>query len=116
MTTKTITVFVDHPSHRQTSGTATPVGNFTEGASLLISYSMSTLIDKETALRVTNTTESPYSIKKNTETDDFAVVTPEQSNLIKPVDAAIFGTILEGVWYDYLPKRITQNKQTRATE
>ena len=66
MTTKTITTFVDHPSKWNTTGTLTPPEKFTETASLLISHSMSTIIDTRTAVRVTNTMESPYLIKKST--------------------------------------------------
>ena len=67
-TTKTVTAFIDHPSKWNTTGTVTPLEKFTETASLLISHSMSTIIDKRIAVRVTNTTESPYLIKK-THTD-----------------------------------------------
>ena len=42
---------------------------------------------------MTNTTESPYLIKKHTEVAEFSVVTPEQSKLIKPVDMAILSMI-----------------------
>ena len=56
-TTKTITAFIDHPSKWNTTGTVTPLEKFTETASLLISHSMSTIIDKRIAVRVTNTTE-----------------------------------------------------------
>ena len=45
-TTKTITTFIDHPSKWKTTGTVTPLEKFTETASLLISHSMSTIIDK----------------------------------------------------------------------
>ena len=65
-TTKTITAFVDHPSKWKTTGTVIPLEKFTEAASLLISHSMSTKIDKRTVVRVTNTTELPYLIKKHT--------------------------------------------------
>ena len=64
MTTKTITAFVDHSSVWNTTGTVTPVEKFTEAASLITSHSMSTIIDRKIAVRVTNTTESPYTIKK----------------------------------------------------
>ena len=57
MITKTITAFVEQPSEWHTSGTVTPVGKITETAFLLKSLSMSTTIDKKTAIRVTNTTE-----------------------------------------------------------
>ena len=88
-TTKTVTAFIDHPSKWNTTGTVTPLEKFTETASLLISHSMSTIIDKRIAVRLTNTTESPYLIKKHTQIAEFSVVTPEQSKHIKPVDMAI---------------------------
>ena len=92
-TTKTITAFIDHPSKWNTTGTVTPLDKFTEAASLLISHSMSTIIDKRIAVTVTNTTESPYLIKKHTQIAEFSVVTPEQSKHIKPVDMAILSMI-----------------------
>ena len=88
-TTKTVKAFIDHPSKWNTTGTVSPLEKFTETASLLISQSMSTLIDKSIAVRVTITTESPNLIKKHTQIADFSVVTPEQSKHIKPVDMAI---------------------------
>ena len=96
-TTKTRTAFVDYPSKRNTTGTVTPLEKFTETASLLISHSMSTIIDKKTAVRVTNTTESPYFIKKHTQNAEFSVVTPEQSKHIKPVDMATLSMIPQDV-------------------
>ena len=96
MTTKTITAFVDHSSERNTTGTVTPVEKFTEAASLVISHSMSTIFHRKIAVRVTNTTESPYTINKNTQIAEFSVVTPEQSKFIKPVDTAILSMIPEG--------------------
>ena len=94
--TKTITAFVDHPSKRNTTGTATPLEKFTETASLLNSHSLSSIIDKRIAVRVTNTTELPYLIKKHTQIAEFSVVTPEQSKHIKSVDMAILSMIPQG--------------------
>ena len=54
---------------------------------------MSTIFDKRIAVRVTNTTESPYLIKKHTQIAEFSVVTPQQSKHIKPVDMAILSMI-----------------------
>ena len=87
-TTKTITAFIDPPSKWNTTGTVTPLEKLTETASLLILHLMSTIIDKRIAIRVTNTSELPYLIKKHTEIAEFSVVTPEQSKHIKPVDMA----------------------------
>ena len=96
MTTKTITVFVDDASKWNTTGTVTPLEKFTETASLLISHSVSTIIDKRIAVRITNTTESPYPIKKHTQVAEFSVVNSEQSKHIKPVDVAILSKIPQG--------------------
>ena len=95
-TTKTVTAFIDHPSKWKTTGTVTPLEKFTEIANLLISHSMSTIVDKRIAVSVTNTTESPYLIKKHTQIAEFSVVTPEQSKHIKPVDMAILSMIPQG--------------------
>ena len=92
-TTNKITAFIDHPSEWNTTGTVTPLEKFTETANLLISHSMSTIIDKRVAFRVTNTTELPYLCKKHTQTAEFSVATPEQSKHIKPVDMAILSMI-----------------------
>ena len=62
-TTKTVTAFVDNSSKWATIGTVTPLEKVTETATLLISGSMSTIIDKRIAVRVSNTTESPSLIK-----------------------------------------------------
>ena len=96
MTTKAITAFVDHLSEWKTTDTVTPEEKFTEAASLLISHSISTRFDKNIAVRVTNRTESLYTINKNTQIADFSVVTPEQSKFFKTVDTAILNMIPEG--------------------
>ena len=57
---------------------------------------MSTIFDKRIAVRVTNTTEKPYLMKKHTETAEFSVVTPEQSKHIKPVCMAILSMTPQG--------------------
>ena len=98
MTTETITIFVDLTTHR--------IGiqqvlchqweKITVAALLLISHSLSTINDQKTAVRINNTTELPYLIKKNTQMAEFSVVTPEQSKFIRPKDIAIFSMIPEG--------------------
>ena len=119
-TTKTITDFIDHPSKWKTTGTVTPLEKFTETASLLISHSMSTIIDKRVAVRVTNKTESPYLIKKHTQIAEFSVVTPQQSKHIKPVDMAIPSMIPQGdpdltAYLKNFSERINpSNKTTRS--
>ena len=116
-TTKTITAFVDHVSEWKTTGTLTPVEKFTETASLLISHSMSTIIDRKTAVSVTTITESPYTINKNTQIAEFSVVTPEQSKFIKPVDTAVLSMNPEGDpdLITYLTELLRTNKPDQQT-
>ena len=116
-TTKTITAFVHHVSEWNTIGTVTPVENFTETKSLIISHSMSTITDRKIALRVSNTRESPYTINKNTQIAEFSVVTPEQSKFIKPVDMAILSMIPEGDpnLITYLTELLRRNKPNQQT-
>ena len=117
MTTKTITAFVDHVSEWNTTGTVTPVEKFKENLSLIISHSMSTISDRKIAVRVNNTTESPYTINKNTQIAEFSVVTPEQSKFIKPVDMAILSMIPEGDpdLITYLTELLRTNKPDQRT-
>ena len=61
-TTKTITAIVDQVSEWNTTGTVTPGEKFTETASLVVSHSMSTINDRKIAVRITNSTESAYTI------------------------------------------------------
>ena len=118
MTTKTIPAFVDHSSELNTTGTLNPVEKFTEAASLILSLSMSTTIDRKIAVRGTNTTESPYTINRNTQNAEFSVLTPEQSKFIKPVDTAFLSMVPEGEpnLVTYLTELLRTNKPTRSTE
>ena len=112
MTTKTFTAFDDHILERKTTGTVTPVGKFTGTASLILSHSISSIIDRKVAISETNTTESPYTINKNTQIAEFSVVTPEQSKFIEPVDTAILSMIPESDQdlITYLPDVLRTNK------
>ena len=111
-TTHTITAFVDQPSEWNSTGTVTPLDKYTSTASLFIPHSMSTIFGKNKAVGVTNTKESPYLIKKNTQIGEFSLVTPEQSKFIKPLDMAILSLVLEGDLDPpaYLNEHLRRNK------
>ena len=57
---------------------------------------MSTKSDSKMAVRLTNTTQTPCLVKRNTQIAETFVVTPEQAKFIKPADMAIFSMIAEG--------------------
>ena len=112
MTTRRITAFVDPLSEWNTTGTVSPVEKFTKTANLILSHSISIIFDRKIVVRVTNTTESPYTINKNTQIAEFSVVTPEQSKFIKPVDTAILSMIPKGDpdLITYLTELLRMNK------
>ena len=112
MITKTITAFADHLSEWIKPRTVTPVEKLTETASLIVFQSMSTVIDRKIAVRVTNTTESPYTINKNTQIAELYVITPEQSKFIQPVDTAILSMIpeIDPDLISYLAELLRTNK------
>ena len=95
MTTKTITNF-DHPSESNTTYALTPLEKVTETASFLVSHSISTTIDKKIVVRVTNTREPFYLIRRSTQVAESSEVTAEQSEVVKPVDTANLSTIPGG--------------------
>ena len=57
MTTRMITAFVDYPSDWNITVSFTPLDKLIGTAGLLISCSMSTISDKEVAIKVMNTTD-----------------------------------------------------------
>ena len=73
----TNTIIVGHLSQWNTIDTVTPLEKFTKTANLLISQSLSIIFDRRVAVRVSNTTESPYIITKNTQIAEISVVTPK---------------------------------------
>ena len=64
-TTKTVTAFVDHPLKWHTTVSVTPTDKFTQTVSVLVSHSVVSINDNCAAVRVSNTTASPYTFKKN---------------------------------------------------
>ena len=110
-TTKTITAFIDLSSKWNTTGTVTPLEKFTETAILLTSHSMSTIIDKRIAV-INHYNGITISDQRTHTNCEFAVVTPEPSKHIKPVDQAILSMIPQGDpdLTAYLNKLLRTNK------
>ena len=69
------------------------------------------------AVRVTNTTETPYLIETNTHIAEFSVITPEEAKFIKPMDMAFLSMIPENDpdLTAYLKETLTTNKPEQQT-
>ena len=87
---------------------------FTEAASLILSLSTSTIIGRKIAVRATNTTDSLYSVSKDTRIADFSAVTPEQSKFINLVDTALLSMMPEDD--PYLNTYLTELLRTNNTD
>ena len=116
-TTKTITAFVDHPSDWKKTWTETPLEKLMETASWLISHSRSTLSFRKIAVRVINTTESPYLIKKKN-TDSW--ILRGQSGAIEAQQTSAYGKPENDStrWplSDYSLEWSPRNEQTRTAK
>ena len=73
---------------------------------------MSPIIDTKSVVKVTDTTESLYSIKRNTKLLELSLVTLDQSKCVKPLTTAILNVIREGDpnFTTYLNKLLRANK------
>ena len=116
-TTKTITAFVDHSSERNTTGTVTPLDKFTERASLLISHSMSTIIDKQSSSQ--SNQYHGISISKQKEYTDCRVLRSHSgANQVHLTSRYGNPQYDSARWSsaDCLPERTSQNEKTRAAK
>ena len=64
-TTQTITVHTEVSSNIDTTGVFNPVINHCSGNTLVVASSISTAVNRKLDIRVTNTAQTPYTIKKN---------------------------------------------------
>ena len=68
---------------------------------------------QKTAVRITNTTKSPYLIKKNTQIAEFSVVTPEQSKFIRQQFSVWFRKVIRIwllIWVNYSEQTNQNNR------
>ena len=87
-TTQTITAYADITSTIDTTGVINPATNHCSGDPLVVASSISTASNRKIDVRVTNTTPTPYTIKKNTTVAEFQIMSPEDAKELKPLNTA----------------------------
>ena len=85
-TTQTITGSTDIPSNVDTTGVINP---------LVVASSISTASNRKIDIRVTNTTPTPYTIKRNTTIAEFKILSPEEAKELKPLNTAALKLLAE---------------------
>ena len=94
-TTQTITAYTDITSTIDTTGVINPATNHCSGDPLVVASSISTASDRKIEVRVTNTTPTPYTIKKNTTVAEFKIMSPEEAKELKPLNTAALKVLTE---------------------
>ena len=94
-TTQTITAYTDITSTIDTTGVINPATNHCSGDPLVVASSISTASNRKIDVRVTNTTPTPYTIKKNTTVAEFKIMSPEEAKELKPLNTAALKVLTE---------------------
>ena len=94
-TTQTITVYTDISSTIDTTVVINPATNHCSGDPLVVASSISTASNRKIDVRVTNTTPTPYTIKKNTTIAEFKIMSPEEAKELKPLNTAALKVLTE---------------------
>ena len=77
------------------SGVINPATNHCSGDPLVVASSISTASNQKIDVRVTNTTPTPYTIKKNTRVAEFKIMSPEEPKELKPLNTAALKVLPE---------------------
>ena len=94
-TTQTITAYVDTSSTIDTTGVINPATNHCSADPLVVASSISTASNQKIDVRVTNTTPTPYTIKKYTTIAEFKIISPEEAKELKPLNTAALNVLTE---------------------
>ena len=94
-TTQTITAYTDIASTIDTTGVINPATHHSSGDPLVVASSISTASNRKIDVSVTNTTQTPYTIKKNTTVAEFKVMSPEEAKELKPLNTAALKELTE---------------------
>ena len=94
-TTQTITGSTDIPTNVDTTGVINPATNHCSGDPLVVASSISTASNRKIDIRVTNTTPTPYTIKRNTTIAEFKILSPEGAKDLKPLNTAALKVLAE---------------------
>ena len=98
------------------TGTVQPLPQFDETAKLIVAPSITKTCDKLVAIKITNTTDFPYTITPRTKLAELQKLKPEERKSVRPVDMAALNLLTEHddvVGYD---NALTQVDSPESTE
>ena len=86
-----IPVSTEHPI----TGTIQPLPQFDECSKLMVAPAITTARDKNVAIKITNTTDFPYTIATDTKIAELQFLKPEETKMIRPVNIAALNLLTE---------------------
>ena len=91
----TVEGLVNIKSIADTTGVIHPTPAFAEDKPIVLASSLSTVHEMKVPIRVTNTSPTPFTIKKNTVVAEFYITTPNEAKNIKPLSSAALKVLTE---------------------
>ena len=78
-----------------TTGVIHPTPAYAEDKRIVLASSLSTVQEMRVSIRITNTSSTPFTIKKNTVVAEFHITTPNEAKNIKPLSTAAIKVLTE---------------------
>ena len=86
-----IPVSTEHPI----TGTIQPLPQFDECSKIMIAPAITTARGKKVAIKISNTTDFPYTIATDTKVAELQILKPEETKMIRPIDIAALNLLTE---------------------
>ena len=91
----TVEALVNIKSITDSTGIAHPTQNYSDDKPIVLASSLSTVHDMRVPIRLTITSPTPFTIKRNTVVAEFHITTPKEAKNIKPLSTAALKVLTE---------------------
>ena len=91
----TVEAIVNFKSIADTNGIIQPTQNYSDDKPIGLASSLSTVHNMRVPIRLTNTSPTPFTIKKNTVVAEFHITTPKEAKNFKPLSTAAIKVLTE---------------------
>ena len=115
----TVEALVNISSIADTTGVIHPISAYTEDKPMVIASSLSTVHEMKVPIRITNTSPTPFTSKKNTVVAEFQITTPKEAKNIKPLSTAALKVLTEDdseQALEYVNELLKKTKKPETTQ
>ena len=93
--TRTIYASIPVSTEHPITGTIQPLPQFDECAKLIVAPAIAAVRDKKVPIKISNTTDFPYTIATDTKVAELQILKPEETKMIRPVHIAALNLLTE---------------------